>query len=73
MLLKGVPKICNYCIANSTLLIICSLQSMESSIQYVRKTCRTTNISYPPDTKTYVCLSGDQQRKFFEKFCVLAK
>ena len=32
-----------------------------SSIQYVCKTFRKTNIFDPPDTHTYVCISGGQK------------
>ena len=32
-----------------------------SLIQYVRKIFRKTNISYPPDTHMYVCVSGGKK------------
>ena len=36
-----------------------------------RQIFQKTNISYPPDTHTYVCVSGDKKCLFFGKFDVL--
>ena len=33
------------------------------------KFSKKTKISYPPDTHTYVCVSGDKKFSFFGKFC----
>ena len=38
-----------------------------SSIQYICKVFRKTNISYPPDTNTYVCVSGGKKINYFLK------
>ena len=43
-------------------------------IYYVRQIFWITNISYPPDTHTYMCRSGDEKcQMFIEKFWQRAK
>ena len=33
-----------------------------------RQIFRKTNISYPPNTRTYMCVSGGKKSSFFGKF-----
>ena len=38
--------------------------------QYLCKISQKTNSCCPPDTETYVCVSGSKNCQFFETFCI---